>query len=82
MMGQATIVTQTNYHVVFEGVRGKGYRGDIALDDVSLTSGVCGLQPTAGSTLPAPASTPGRSSYDISDWFYVLYVYWLQEMIV
>ena len=27
--------------VVFEGVRGKGYRGDIALDDIKIKSGFC-----------------------------------------
>ena len=27
--------------VVFEGIRGKGYQGDIALDDIKITSGFC-----------------------------------------
>jgi len=26
---------------VFEGIRGKGYQGDISLDDVSITSAKC-----------------------------------------
>lgn len=26
---------------MFEGVRGKGYQGDIALDDITLTHGEC-----------------------------------------
>ncbi|XP_061115646.1 MAM domain-containing glycosylphosphatidylinositol anchor protein 1 [Conger conger] len=29
------------FQVVFEGVRGGGYEGDIAIDDVSVTKGVC-----------------------------------------
>ncbi|XP_035291077.1 MAM domain-containing glycosylphosphatidylinositol anchor protein 1 [Anguilla anguilla] len=29
------------FQVVFEGVRGAGYEGDIAIDDVSVTKGVC-----------------------------------------
>ena len=28
--------------VVIEGVVGSGYRGDIAIDDVAMTSGSCG----------------------------------------
>ena len=29
------------YSVVFEGIRGSGYRGDIALDDLKLKPGLC-----------------------------------------
>ncbi|KAJ8340980.1 hypothetical protein SKAU_G00332710 [Synaphobranchus kaupii] len=29
------------FQVVFEGVRGTGYEGDIAIDDVSVTKGIC-----------------------------------------
>ena len=29
------------FQVVFEGVRGTNYRGDIAIDDVSFTAGPC-----------------------------------------
>lgn len=28
------------------GVRGDGYRGDIALDDISVTAGSCTITPT------------------------------------
>lgn len=28
--------------VVFEGVRGNGIQGDIAIDDISVTPGACG----------------------------------------
>lgn len=27
--------------IVFEGIRGSGYKGDIALDDISMVDGVC-----------------------------------------
>ena len=29
------------FQVVFEGVRGGGYQGDIAIDDVKITPGAC-----------------------------------------
>ncbi|CAH1274193.1 MAMDC2 [Branchiostoma lanceolatum] len=40
---QATInvVAVSNFNVVFEGVRGTSYRGDIAIDDVSFRSTPC-----------------------------------------
>jgi len=28
--------------IVFEGVRGTGFKGDIALDDITIKSGQCG----------------------------------------
>ena len=51
--------------VVFEGIRGNSYTGDIALDDISFTvgAGSCTLQPydalPPGMTTAAPStSTP------------------------
>lgn len=35
--------------VVFEGIRGPGYEGDIAIDDVSITIGKCKLDNTVAS---------------------------------
>jgi hypothetical protein len=29
------------FHVTIEGMRGTGYQGDIAVDDISLQSGAC-----------------------------------------
>ncbi len=34
--------------VAFEGTRGSGYQGDIAIDDVSFTDGACGGQSVGG----------------------------------
>lgn len=35
--------------IVFEGIRGTDYTGDIAIDDVSITAGIC--QGTSGTVL-------------------------------
>lgn len=42
-----------SHQIIFEGVRGKSFEGDIAIDDFSLTSGSC-----AGVTTPPP--TPSQ----------------------
>ena len=34
--GEADIGGHANFRIVFEGVRGSGYMGDIAIDDVSF----------------------------------------------
>ncbi|XP_066293043.1 meprin A subunit beta-like [Branchiostoma lanceolatum] len=36
------IDAQTDFQVMFEGVRGSGYHGDIGIDDVELVAGTCG----------------------------------------
>ena len=36
-----TFETLLCFQVVFEGIRGLSYRGDIALDDISLNDGSC-----------------------------------------
>ncbi|XP_070567019.1 MAM and LDL-receptor class A domain-containing protein 2-like [Ptychodera flava] len=43
------------YRMVFEGVVGSSYYGDVAIDDVSFTVGTCSLQPV--SAIPVPGST-------------------------
>ncbi|XP_048585737.1 zinc metalloproteinase nas-14 isoform X2 [Nematostella vectensis] len=35
------ISSSSRYRIIFEGVRGNGYTGDIALDDISFTNGKC-----------------------------------------
>ena len=35
-------VTFASYQMVFEGKRGNSYQGDIAIDDISFTNGLCG----------------------------------------
>lgn len=44
LLAQTTIQsTNSNYSINFEGIIGNGYRGDIAIDDVSVTPGTCTL---------------------------------------
>ncbi|XP_071956926.1 MAM and LDL-receptor class A domain-containing protein 2-like [Antedon mediterranea] len=66
------------FRMVFVAVRGSGYSGDIAIDDVTFTVGVCGghpsnavqpgfttLAPTQGSTIkPVPTPPPGPVDCD------------------
>lgn len=43
--GQAPISSSSSsYKIVFEGVRGTGYLGDIAIDDISFSSSKCGCK--------------------------------------
>ena len=54
------------FQVIFEGVVGSGYRGDIALDDLSFTTGQCALSPSKalppGATTPTPTMTTATTS--------------------
>ena len=47
--------------MTFEGIRGSSYTGDLAIDDVSISSGSCFGQTTAPPTFPS-ASTYVPSS--------------------
>lgn len=38
---QRTVVSNVDYQVVFEGVAGNGYQGDIAIDDIQLSNSSC-----------------------------------------
>ncbi|XP_067654504.1 MAM and LDL-receptor class A domain-containing protein 1-like [Haliotis asinina] len=53
LMGQFSVNVKTPFNVVIEGVRGNGYRGDIAIDDVNITNGSCSAGTTVG-----PSSKP------------------------
>ena len=58
MIVNGEVITPSTFflkvQVTFEGVRGNSYRGDIAIDDVSVRPGSCsGTPPT-----PPPPQTP------------------------
>nr|KAG5689549.1 hypothetical protein BaRGS_022052 [Batillaria attramentaria] len=40
-LGEASINLASNFQVVFEGIVGKNYNGDIAVDDITITKGGC-----------------------------------------
>ena len=69
IQGQVTIQSTTPYGIVFEGVRGSDYHGDIALDDILLSNGICSLLSTPVSTLPSVAPTQGG-------WWSIVFLYW------
>ena len=39
LRGEVSLSSAANFQVIIEGVRGTGYSGDIALDDISFTPG-------------------------------------------
>ncbi|XP_036399015.1 MAM domain-containing glycosylphosphatidylinositol anchor protein 1 [Megalops cyprinoides] len=49
------------FQVVFEGVRGTGYEGDIAIDDVSVTKGKCKQENSVSNTVLAGGAPAQRS---------------------
>ncbi|XP_019641851.1 PREDICTED: MAM and LDL-receptor class A domain-containing protein 1-like [Branchiostoma belcheri] len=63
---QATVdlVTDKNFYVVFEGVRGTSYRGDIAIDDVSYRTTPC-VATTVAITTTTVATTAQRTTTDV-----------------
>ncbi|XP_033121475.1 MAM and LDL-receptor class A domain-containing protein 1-like [Anneissia japonica] len=44
LLGQVSVAEFGIYQILFEGIRGSGYTGDIALDDVKITNGACVTQ--------------------------------------
>ena len=47
--------------MVFEGLRGNGFTGDIAIDDVSYTVGSCVIKPTTAVPRPPTTSRPATT---------------------
>ena len=59
--------------VIFEGVRGQGYQGDIAIDDVQFTVGSCpvlpsGAKPSNPWTTPAVSTVPTTTVPTPGNW--------------
>lgn len=70
LLAQTTIQSTTsNYSINFEGIIGNGYRGDIAIDDVSVTPGTCTL----------PGNTNIRIFFIKANYLYILYTYMLKK---
>ncbi|KAL9987825.1 hypothetical protein ACROYT_G002193 [Oculina patagonica] len=47
--------------VTFEGIRGSSYRGDIAIDDVSITNGICQRHVSVPTSSPTASASAGPS---------------------
>ena len=60
LLGKVSLskIPSKNFWIVFEGVRGKGYKGDIAIDDVLLTNGDCAISPSKADPNKPTATTP------------------------
>eukprot|EP00057_Strongylocentrotus_purpuratus_P007164 XP_011661638.1 PREDICTED: MAM and LDL-receptor class A domain-containing protein 1-like [Strongylocentrotus purpuratus] len=56
--GQMPVESPDSYVVVFEGVVGLGFEGDIALDDISFVDSTCGVQPPAADVRPTTTAQP------------------------
>lgn len=52
--GIVQVSNNNSYQIVFEGVRGSSYQGDIAVDDIELTNAAC--QPTMNCDFESPVS--------------------------
>lgn len=61
LKGQSDLTSISQFKIVFEAVRGSNYKGDIALDDISINAGICSLQTTTGVTQPTVAPTQGKT---------------------
>ncbi|XP_033112049.1 MAM and LDL-receptor class A domain-containing protein 1-like [Anneissia japonica] len=40
-LGQISVETKSAFQIMFEGIVGSSYTGDIALDDITITDGIC-----------------------------------------
>ncbi|XP_052711456.1 MAM and LDL-receptor class A domain-containing protein 1-like isoform X3 [Crassostrea angulata] len=65
------------FKVTLEAVKGKGYKSDIAIDDVTLTSGMCtGITPspaTQNPTTPSPVTSFQTTLYPVTSFQTTLY---------
>lgn len=60
LLGKVSLskIPSKNFWIVFEGVRGNSYKGDIAIDDVLLTNGDCTISPSTADPNKPTATTP------------------------
>lgn len=51
---------------MFKGIAGRGYKGDMAIDDIQFTTLACAIEPLQanpnGKTTPKPATTYARTN--------------------
>ncbi|XP_067654295.1 MAM and LDL-receptor class A domain-containing protein 1-like isoform X2 [Haliotis asinina] len=82
LFGQVPISERSNsYIIVFEGVRGNSYTGDIAIDDITVTSSTCGIIPPNAAAIPqttAKVTTPSPGTAAFSCNFENDFCGWVQ----
>ena len=61
--GQADLMSVQTFRVLFEGVRGPSFNGDIAVDDISVSSGICSQQGMSTTVAPTPFTTASMSYF-------------------
>ena len=49
---------RVRHYIVFEGIRGNSYQGDIAIDDIQFTTGVCSIVPAIANPLSSTTVAP------------------------
>ncbi|KAK6304083.1 hypothetical protein J4Q44_G00246690 [Coregonus suidteri] len=79
---QANIIVNPSgpFQVVFQAIRGSGYEGDIAIDDVSVTKGKCKQENSVSNTVliggaPELCSLPLAASLTFALCSYLLLLY-------
>ena len=81
MLSHLTLMVVCSQQIVFEGIRGSSYTGDIALDDITFTVGAsnCILQPSDAlppgwTTAAPPTATATARPTTIGRWIEVAHV--------
>lgn len=57
------MLSVSSAQVVFEALKNGGLFNDIALDDITLTSGPCGPDPPEPTNVPPPTTVPPMPGY-------------------
>lgn len=65
-MFQVTIRSGSNYQIVFEGISGSSYQGDIAIDDVKVSDNAC--PPPGDCNFESGMCTWVNTKGDVFDW--------------
>ncbi|XP_043916261.1 MAM domain-containing glycosylphosphatidylinositol anchor protein 1 [Protopterus annectens] len=62
------IIPSTPFQIVFEAIRGDGYEGDIAIDDITVTKGDCAKRPSEQNTDVVPPGDTAAERHILSSY--------------